>query len=77
MGASYTTALSIGNAEGGYGQYGGSYGMSRQIVKSLSFVSGFYAMKYQSNSFAGYNRLIYSASIGIGFSSGNIPVRFF
>lgn len=77
VGASYTTALSIGNAEGGYGQYGGSYGMSRQIVKSLSFVSGFYAMKYQSNSFAGYNRLIYSASIGIGFSTGNIPVRFF
>jgi hypothetical protein len=51
--------------------------MSRQIVKSLSFVSSFSASKYQSSSFSGYNRLIYSASVGLGFSPSNIPVRFF
>jgi hypothetical protein len=51
--------------------------MSRQIVKSLSFVSSFSATQYQSGSFNAYNRLIYTASVGIGFSSKKIPVRFF
>ena len=77
VGVQYVTALSLGNVKGNYGQVVGSYGMSRQIIKSLSFVSSVSATQYQSTSFAGYNRLIYSASMGLGFSSNNIPVRFF
>jgi hypothetical protein len=77
VGVTYSTALSLGNVLGGYGQVTGTYSMSRLLVKSISFVSSFSATQYQSNSFTGYNRLIYSASMGLGYSSRNIPVRFF
>jgi len=77
IGANYVRAVSLGNVQGGYGQIVGSYGMSRQIVGQLSFVSSFTATQYQSNSFNLYNRLIYSATFGLGFSSKSIPVRFF
>jgi hypothetical protein len=77
IGVSYVTALSLGNIQGGYGPLAGSFGMSRQLVGKLSFVSSFGATQYESNSFTAYNRLIYSASVGLGFSSKNIPVRFF
>jgi hypothetical protein len=77
IGASYFSALSIGNVQGSYGDIAGSYGMSRQIVGPLSLVSSFSATKYRSSSFNAYNRLIYSVSVGIGFSSKSIPVRFF
>jgi hypothetical protein len=77
IGVTYLTALSLGNVQGGYGQISGSFGMSRQLVGKLSFVSSFNATQYQSDSFMAYNRLIYSASIGLGWSSRNIPVRFF
>jgi hypothetical protein len=77
LSAQYATALSFGNVTGSYGDILGAYSMSRQIVRSLSFVSSFSASQYRSSSFSGYNRLIYSASVGLGFSPGNIPVRFF
>jgi hypothetical protein len=77
IGVYYTKALSVGNIQGGYGQVTGFLGMSRRIVGQLSFVSSFNATKYQSDTFSAYNRLIYSASIGLGFSSKPIPVRFF
>jgi hypothetical protein len=77
IGVNYTTALSLGNINGGYGQVTGYYGMSRQLFGKLSFVSGFNATHYFSNSFAGYDRLIYSASAGFGYSSRTIPIRFF
>ena len=76
-GVGYTTALSFGNVQGGWGQVSGSFGMGRQLVKSLSFVSGFTASSYRSNAFAAYNRVIYSVVVGLGYSSRNIPIRFF
>jgi len=77
LSAGYVTALSFGNVQGSYGNVMGSYSMSRLILNHLSFVSSFTATKYRSATFSGYNRVIYSASVGIGYSPGNIPVRFF
>jgi hypothetical protein len=77
IGATYLTALSLGNVQGGYGQVSGSFSMSRTLVGKLSIVSSFSATQYQSGSFMAYNHLIYTASIGLGFSSRNIPVRLF
>jgi hypothetical protein len=77
VGVSYVTALSLGNVRGGYGDITGSFGMSRQIKGPLSFVSSFGATQYRSNTFSNYNRLIYTGSVGLGFSTKNIPVRFF
>jgi hypothetical protein len=75
--AMYRSAMSLGNVIGRYTDMGATYRMSRQITGSLSFVSSFNAMRYQSASFTGYNRMIYTASVGLGFSSRNEPVRFF
>ena len=75
--AAYKSALSLGNVTGRYEDVIGSYRLSRQIVGALSFVSSFEATRYQSASFAGYNRLIYTASMGFAFSSHNLPPRFF
>jgi hypothetical protein len=74
---SYVRALSLGNIQGAYGQVSGSLSASHLLFSHVSFVASFSASQYQSSSFADYNRLIYSASAGLGFSSKNIPVRFF
>jgi len=76
-GLSYYRALSLGNIQGNYGQVSGSLNASRQIISHMSFVLSFSATQYQSGSFTDYNRLIYTASVGLGYSSKNIPVRFF
>ena len=74
---SYGTALSLGNVTGKYAQVAGAFGLSRQIIPKISFLTSFSATQYQSGTFSLYNRFIYSASAGIGWSSRNIPVRFF
>ena len=75
VGCTYTTALSIGNVNGGYGSISGSFNMSRSLGHSLSFVTSYLANQYRSPDFTRYNRLIYSASVGIGWSPGDIPLR--
>ena len=77
VGGYYVRALSVGNVQGGYGQLTGSFSMSHRILPHLSLVASLSATKYQSSSFADYNHLTYFASIGLGFSSKDIPVRFF
>lgn len=77
LGVTYIKALSLGNIQGGYGDISGSYSMSRQIVGRLSFVSSLSATQYRSPAFTAYNRLIYTASAGLGFSTKPIPIRFF
>ncbi|MGD0872601.1 MAG: hypothetical protein ABSB88_23900 [Bryobacteraceae bacterium] len=75
VGCTYTTALSISNVNGGYGSISGSFSMSRSLGHSLSFVTTYTATQYRSPNFTGYNRLIYSASVGIGWSPGEVPLR--
>ena len=77
IGATYTRALSLGNIDGGYGQVSGGFGISRQLIAGLSMMASFSATQYQSGSFSAYNHLIYGASFGLGYSTKNIPVRFF
>jgi hypothetical protein len=75
--ATYMSALSLGNATGHYEGLTGSCRLSRHIAGALSFVSSFNAMRYQSESIAAYDRLIYTASVGFAFSSRNSPMQFF
>jgi hypothetical protein len=77
VGLSYVRALSLGNIQGGYGQVAGSFGMSRELFSHVSFVTSAAATQYQSGTFNPYNRLIYTVSVGLGYSSKNIPVRLF
>jgi hypothetical protein len=74
---SYGSAESLGNVTGRYGQVAGSFGMSREIIPKISFMTSFNATQYQSGSFSLYNRFFYTASVGFAWSSRNIPVRFF
>jgi hypothetical protein len=72
---SYSSALSIGNVIGSYGNLAASFNMSRSLGHSLSAVTSYAANDYRSSNFTRYNRLIYSASVGIGWSPGDVPLR--
>ncbi len=71
----YSRALSIGNVSGTYGNTSGSFSLSRKLFHSLSFLASYTANQYRSPNFSLYNRLIYTASVGIGWSPGEVPLR--
>jgi hypothetical protein len=73
----YSTALSFGNVTGGYGSVSGGISMGHKLFGAISLTSSFSATQYQSNSFTLYNHLVYSASVGLGYSTKGIPVRLF
>jgi len=71
----YSRARSIGNIMGVYGGVSGSVNASRQIWRYIHFTSSFSARSYSSPDYSKYNRIIYSASAGLGFTPGDIPLR--
>ncbi len=73
--AGYDRADSVGNFIGRYGDVSGTLSMSRQIGRFVHAVATFSARQYQSSDFNKYNRLIYTATIGIGFAPGDVPLR--
>jgi hypothetical protein len=73
--AAYIHANSISNVIGAYGNVSGILSTSRQIGRFTHLTFSFSAIQYQSSSFVGYNRLTYSANLGLGFAPGNIPLR--
>jgi hypothetical protein len=73
--AGYQRANSIGNVIGTYGGPTGTVTASRQIIRNVHGIASFSARQYSSASFALYNRLIYDARIGVGYSPGDVPLR--
>jgi hypothetical protein len=73
--AAYLHAYSFANVTGGYGDVGGTLSASRALSRFLHLTFSGTAFQYQSSSFAGYNRLIYMANLGLAFSPGNLPLR--
>ncbi len=73
--AGRTWSESIGTVSGGYGGTTATVNVSRQIVRSTHFTFNLAMRKYSSPDFDKYNRLIYTATVGIGFTPGNIPLR--
>jgi hypothetical protein len=73
--AVYTKANSLSNVIGAYGDISAGFSMSRQISHLVHLTSSVNAVQYRSPSFSGYNRLTYSANLGVAFSPGNIPLR--
>lgn len=71
----YNKATSFSNIGGNYGNFGGSINASRQIARNFHMVMSFTTNKYTSTTFAQYNRPIYQARIGFGWSPGDIPLR--
>ncbi|MBV9504510.1 MAG: hypothetical protein JO323_05840, partial [Acidobacteriia bacterium] len=68
-------ASSVSNVTGDYNEYGGMITASRQVSHSVHAFTSFGARRYSSPSFAGYNRPIYDARVGLGFSPGDVPLR--
>jgi hypothetical protein len=73
--AAYDHAQSLGNVLGYYANVGGTVSASRQIGHGLHAVASFSARQYQSPDFSKYDRLIYNARLGLGFTPGDIPLR--
>ncbi|MBV8905220.1 MAG: hypothetical protein JOZ22_16450, partial [Acidobacteriia bacterium] len=58
-----------------YSTTSGSLTASRQIVRMVHFVVSYSARHYDSPDLTGYNRVVYTARIGIGFAPGDVPLR--
>jgi hypothetical protein len=71
----YHKSESIGNVIGGYGGESANVSMSRQIARNLHMVAGISAQRYNSPDFAKYNQTVYSATLGLGWSPGDVPLR--
>jgi hypothetical protein len=70
----YNRSNTIG-VTGDYGNTGGTVTASRQLVKSFHIVASLTANKYDSSDFNLYNRVIYNARIGFGWTPGAVPLR--
>lgn len=68
-------ASAVGIANSRYGDATAAVAVSRQIARSMHFVAMYSLRKYLSSDFSKYNRLIYTASVGFGFTPGDIPLR--
>jgi hypothetical protein len=73
--AGYDQSKSLMNFVGEYRDYRGGFQLSHQITGAFHAIVGVTARQYDSPSFANYNRLIYDARVGFGFSPGDVPVR--
>ena len=75
-GANYNKSNSEGNVIGSYGSYSANLGVSRQVAPMTHGVLSFNARKYDSPDFKNYNKWAYGVSLGLSFSPGDIPIRF-
>jgi hypothetical protein len=71
----YDRGSSIANITGVYGDYGGGISASRAITRYMHVLFSSTVLRYNSPSFAAYNRPIYNVTLGVGFSPGDLPVR--
>ncbi len=71
----WDSAQSVGNINGNYGGETATMGLSREIGHGIHFVANASARRYSSNDFNNYNRTIYSTSVGLGWTPGDIPLR--
>ncbi len=71
----YNNSDSIGNVIGRYKDIDASVTASRQVGRSVHAILGFTARKYESSDFNLYNRVVYTARLGIGFTPGDVPLR--
>jgi hypothetical protein len=71
----YSRAQSLGNVVGKYNTFTGGLTVSRQIARTVHALAGFSVRKYSSPDFSRYNRPVYDARIGFGWTPGDVPLR--
>ena len=75
VGAGYSRMRSAGNVNGIYGGTTARMAVSRQIGRLTHVIFNYSLRHYNSPDFSKYNRLIHTASVGIGFTPGDVPLR--
>lgn len=75
-GASYNRSNSEGNVLGTYGSYVANANVSRQVMRMTHGVFSLYARKFDSPDFRNYNKWVYGVNLGLTFTPGDIPIRF-
>jgi hypothetical protein len=73
--SAYSWSKAVGPVQGKYGTLTGSVNGSRQLVRSLHFMASYAIHRYDSPVFGNYNRIIHSASAGLAFAPGDVPLR--
>jgi len=71
----YDRSESIGNVIGEYADSSAGLQITRQISHVVHAAGGITARRYQSSSYAAYNRPMWDARIGLTFSPRDIPLR--
>jgi hypothetical protein len=72
---SYDRSESVGNVKGTYSGLSVGFTASRNLGKSVHMIAAYNARQYDSPDFAGYHRTVQQASLGIGFTPGEVPMR--
>jgi hypothetical protein len=72
----YSTSQSVGNVIGNYDNYSGSINAGRRVAPHTSGIFAFTVSHANSSDFKNYNKWQYSANLGLTFSPGDIPIRF-
>jgi hypothetical protein len=75
LSANYNKNRNISNLNGTYGGYAASAHASRSLGRSLHAVATFSARQYSSQEYNRYNRLMYSATAGLAWAPGDVPLR--
>ena len=75
-GGSYSRSDSVGNVLGIYSNYSGNMNISRQVAPHTHGFLSFSANHASSKDFQNYNKWQYSASLGLTFAPGDVPIRF-
>jgi hypothetical protein len=71
----YSRMQSLGNVVGRYNNTSVGFTASRQIARTMHALASFSMRRYSSPDFSQYNRPIYDARIGFGWTPGDVPLR--
>jgi hypothetical protein len=75
LNAALSRSQAVGLIAGDYNSYTGTASVARTLGHGFNIHGQFSARRYGSPTYSNYNRLIYNASVGVGFSPGDLPVR--
>jgi hypothetical protein len=71
----YQQAKALGGIRAHYATESAGVSISRRLFRYTQYVMGFSIRNYSSKDYGAYNRTVYSAHAGLGFSPGEVPLR--
>lgn len=71
----YTDAEAIGTVSGKYRTSSASFSVARRLSAGLHLGASYWARKYGSATYSGYDRLVHAAIVSVSWSPGEVPLR--